>query len=161
MKVSPYVVAAALLLSGAGATLRAEPGEDSKQDGKQRWSHEGHEGHGPRGRMKETLGLSDEQEGKLKALRRATRDASAELGGKLKASLRRLHDQLEDKASDKELAATLEAVSAARKALSAERERFETGMAAILTPTQRARLLESRLARMHGRGGGMMKRGER
>jgi len=146
MKVSPYVVAAALLLSGAAATLRAEAGEGKKT----RWSHEGrHE------RMKEALGLDSKQLDSLKTLRRARRDASSALGAKLKASLVKLRDQLEDKASDKELASTLDSIASTRKALAAEREKFESGLAAILTPSQRARLI----ARVgHGRGMTGMKR---
>jgi Spy/CpxP family protein refolding chaperone len=145
MKVSPYVVAAALLLSGTAATLHAEPRE--KKDGS-RWSHEG------RGeRMKEALGLSEEQRGKLKALRRAHRDATEELRGKLKAGMRKLSDQLEDEAGDKELSATLESIASSRQALARERERFEKEMGALLTPTQRAKLLAGRmkLAKGHGR----------
>lgn len=144
MKVSPYVVAAALLLSGLGAVSA-----EAKEDGKGRWSHEG------RGeRLKHRLGLTGEQKDKLKALRRSHRDAAEELRGKLKAALRRLGDQLEDEASDKELASTLDSIAASRKALAQERERFESAMSAVLTPTQRAKLLAGRmrLARGMGRG---------
>jgi Spy/CpxP family protein refolding chaperone len=153
MKVSPYVVAAALLLSGTAATLHAEPRE--KQDGS-RWSHEGRGG-----KMKEALGLSEEQKGKLKALRRAHRDAAEEIRVKLKAGMRRLSDQLEDQAGDKELAATLDSIASSRSALAREREKFEKELGALLTPTQRAKMLAGRmkLAQMHGRrfghGGGL------
>lgn len=146
MKVSPYVVAAALLLSGAGAVV-AEPGEDGP-----RRRHESRAE-----RVKEALGLSDEQQDKLKSLRRAHRDASSELRGKLKAAMRRLGDQLEDKATEKELAATLDSIASSRKALGQQREKFEKELSAVLTPTQRAKLLAGRMrmARGMGRGPGL------
>lgn len=145
MKVSPYVVAAALLLSGAAAGARAEPGEDGP-----RRPHESRAE-----RVKEALGLSDEQARKLKTLRRAHRDAAAELRGALAAAMRKLGDQLADKASDKELAATLDSIASSRAALARERARFESALGSVLTPTQRARLLAGRMRMARGMARGM------
>lgn len=124
-------VTAGLLLAGAlllPATLRAE---------------EKHEQTGEifRERMREKFGITEEQQGKLKAARRARREASAASRTELKAALRKLADQLEDQASEKDLAATLDRIAAARKAQRAEAEKFEAGLRSILTPTQSAKML--------------------
>jgi len=104
-------------------------------------------------RMREKLGISEEQAAKLKAARRAKRDASEASRTEMKAAMRKLSDQLEDKASDKDIAATLDKIASARKAQRAEMEKFEAGISAILTPTQRAKMLVA--MKKHGgmRGG--------
>lgn len=94
-------------------------------------------------------GLSEEQKGKLKAAKRAHREAAAELKARLGKSMRLLGDQVQDGADDKAIAATLDELAKTRKALQAEREKFEGEAAKILTPTQRAKKL---LAMKHGRG---------
>lgn len=101
-------------------------------------------------RMREKFGISDEQAAKLKAAHRTRRDASEAARTELKAAMRKLKDQLEDKASDKDLAATLERIAAARKAQRAEMEKFEAGLSSILTPTQRAKMLVAMKGR-HGK----------
>lgn len=106
-------------------------------------------------KMREKLGISEAQAEKLKAARRARRDASEATRAELKAAMRKLSDQLEDKAPEKDLAATLERIAAARKAQRAETEKFEAGMREILTPTQRAKMLVA----MKKRGGMRGKRG--
>lgn len=117
------------------------------------------EEHGEKGKesrlekMREKLGISEAQAEKLKAARRAKRDASEATRAELKAAMRKLSDQLEDKAPEKDLAATLERIAAARKEQRAEMEKFEAGMREILTPTQRAKMLVA----MKKRGG---KRGD-
>lgn len=142
---------AAALLGGAlflPAILRAE-GKKEKPAPEER-----------EGRMaakiKEKLGLSDEQAEKLKALRRAHRDAAESLRSELKASVRRLGDQLEDDASEKELSATLDKIKAGRKALREARDKFEADSSALLTPTQRAKLVVAmgRMMKHGGRGHG-------
>lgn len=107
-------------------------------------------------KMREKLGLSEAQAEKLKAARRARRDASEATRVELKAAMRKLSDQLEDKAPEKDLAATLERIAAARKAQRAEMEKFEAGVREILTPTQRAKMLVA----MKKRGGMRGKRGD-
>lgn len=109
-------------------------------------------------RMREKFGITEEQGAKLKAARRARRDASAASKAEIKAAMTKLNDQLEDKASEKDIAATLEKLSALRKARRAEAEKFEAGMKDILTPTQRAKMLVAMKHRggkrgmRHGRG---------
>lgn len=91
-------------------------------------------------RMREKFGISEEQEAKLKAARRAKRDASEASRAEMKAAFRKLGDQLEDKAPEKELSATLDKLSSLRKARRAEEDKFEAAMSSILTPTQRAKM---------------------
>lgn len=154
MKASSHLLAAALLLCGAGGA-GAEPQEKGPRGA---WTREAR-----RERMKEALGLSEEQAGKLKSLRRAHVEAAEELRGKLRASMRKLQAQLEDKAGDKELSATLDSIAASRKALAGERERFESALSAVLTPSQRAQMLAARARMMRrsamGRGFGGPRRG--
>jgi Spy/CpxP family protein refolding chaperone len=143
-------VAAAGLLAGAlmaPVLLRAE----DKPEGKP-------EAHGEKGgkeafmeRMREKFGLSEEQETKLKAAHRAKRDAAAASMAELGSLTRKLQDQLEDKAAEKDLSATLDKIVAARKAMRADEDKFEASLTSILTPTQRAKMLVA----MKGHGGGM------
>jgi Spy/CpxP family protein refolding chaperone len=134
---------AAGLLAGAlmvPAILRAED-KAAEKGGK----------HGFAERIREKLGITEEQGAKLKAARRARRDASEAIKSDLKAGVRKLHDQLEDKAPEKDIAATLEKLSASRKALRAEEDKFEAATASILTPTQRAKMV---VGMAHGMRGG-------
>jgi Spy/CpxP family protein refolding chaperone len=116
--------------------------------------------------MREKFEITEEQEAKLKTARRAKRDASAAIMADLGAATRKLQDQIEDKASDSELSATLDKISAIRKAERAEEDKFEAALKSILTPAQRARMALAMKARggMGGRmgggqRGGMHKRG--
>ena len=130
-------VGAAALLAGAllaPALLRAEDKAEKPAQ------EEGHHG-GMRAKFKEKLGLTDEQESKLKALRRAHREASESAKNDLQAAMRKLGDQLEDKASEKDLSATLDKIKAGRRALRDAQDKFEADAAAVLTPTQRAKMV--------------------
>jgi Spy/CpxP family protein refolding chaperone len=150
---------AAGLLAGAlmlPAQLRAEDKPGDKRESKEKGGHEEMAAH-----MREKLGISEEQEAKLKIARRARRDKSAVAMTELGAATRKLQDQLEDKVPEKDLTATLDRVAAARQALRAEEDRFEAAAASILTPTQRAKMVLAMKAHMHGRGPGGMHGGKR
>lgn len=153
MKRMISTVGAAALLAGAllaPALLRAE---DKAEKPAQEERHRG----GMREKFKEKLGLTDEQESKLKSLRRAHREATESAKNDLKAAMRKLGDQLEDKASEKDLTATLDKIKAGRRALRDAQDKFEADSAAVLTPTQRAKMVVAMghmmKGRMHGRGG--------
>lgn len=107
-------------------------------------------------RMREKFGISEEQEAKLKAAKRARRDADAAVHADMGAAMRKLSDQLEDKASEKDLSATLDKIVAGRKAMRAEEDKFEAALTAILTPTQRAKMLVAMKGHMGGKPGGKM-----
>lgn len=157
MKRIMTMAAAAGLLAGAlllPAALRAEgkPEAHGDKGGKEAFGE----------RMREKLGITEEQEAKLKAARRAKRDAAAAGLAELGAATRKLQDQLEDKASEKDLSATLDKLSAARKTMRAEEEKFEATLSSILSPTQRAKLIVAMKGRMRGHGmpGGAMHGGK-
>lgn len=157
MKRMISTVGAAALLAGAllaPALLRAEDKADKPAQ------EEKHRG-GMRAMFKEKLGLSDEQEAKLKGLRRAHREASESAKSELKAAMRRLGDQLEDKASEKELSATLDKIKSGRRALRDAQDKFEADSAAVLTPTQRAKMVVAMGHRMKGGRGHGFGRGGR
>lgn len=129
---------------------------------------EGPEGqHGEKGkeafmeRMREKFDITEDQEAKLKAARRARRDADAAAHDEVGAALRKLQDQLEDKASEKELSATLDRLVAARKTMRAEEDKFESSLTAILTPTQRAKMAVALKGRKGAMKGGGMRGGKR
>ena len=139
-------VTAAAMLAGAlalPAILRAE-GKPEGQEGKKGEFAE---------RMREKLGISEEQEAKLKTAKRARRDGTEAAMSDVKAAVRKLHDQLEDKASEKDLSATLDKLVAARKAMRAEEDKFEATLSAALTPTQRAKMVVAMAGHMRGKGG--------
>lgn len=143
-------VSAAVLLGGAmllPGVLRAHDGKDEAKPG----AHEPGGDH--EGQWKEKLGITDDQEAKLKTLKRAHRDAEESARTEIGASMRKLKDQLEDKAPEKDLTATLDKIQASHKAMQAEQEKFMTGMAAILTPTQRAKMLIGMMGHMQRHGG--------
>ncbi len=155
---------AAGLFAGAfslPATLRAEGAPEGGEQA--RGEKGGKEAFASR--MREKLGISEEQEDKLKAARRVKRDASAAAFAELAAATRTLQDQLEDKASEADLAATLDKIAAARKTMRAAEEAFEASLSSILTPTQRAKMavaMKEHGGDMRGRGrtGGGMRGGK-
>lgn len=142
-------VTAAGLLTGAlmlPADLRAEGKPGAGKGGKETFIE----------KMREKFGISEEQEAKLKAARRARRDADAAVHADMQAAIRKLSDQLEDEASEKDLSATLDKILAGRKALRAEEDKFEAALISILTATQRAQMLVA----LKGHRGGKMGRGK-
>lgn len=140
MATAAGLLAGALLLPAA---LRAEdkPGKGGKEAFVER--------------MKEKFGISEEQASKLKAAKRARRDADAAIHADIQAAMRKLSDQIEDKAPEKDLSATLDKIVAARKSMRAEEDKFEAALTSILTPTQRAQMLVAMKGRMGKRGGKM------
>lgn len=106
-------------------------------------------------RMKEKLGLSDEQVKKLKALREGQAEAMKANHRKMRDLMAKLEDQVSDKASDSAIAATLKDLKAARKDMEALQQKMEEGREAILTPSQLAKGLLAMRGHM-GMGGGMM-----
>lgn len=143
---------AAGLLAGAlilPAVLRAEEKKGEKPEARE---------HGDRAaKMREKLGVSEEQEAKLKTLRRSHREAEEDGRAEMKKIIRKLENQLEDKASEKDLSATLDALKAQHKKLAAEREQFMEAMAQVLTPIQRAKMAVAMSRHM---GGGMRGHGK-
>lgn len=153
--------AAALLVPGTWA-LSARANEEGAEE------HAGphHEMGGKMAeRAKEKLGLTDEQAAKFKDAMKAHGEAVKPLHRKMRDGLAKLGDQLQDKASDSDVKATLDSLKSVRQAMTAEEEKFHDSLASFLTPTQQAKLVMGMAKHMHegmmGHGGGPGMRGPR
>jgi Spy/CpxP family protein refolding chaperone len=93
------------------------------------------------GRMHDELGLTDDQKAKLKSIREAQEKALKPIWRKQRDLTIKLRDQLEDKAGEAEIGRTLTDLKANREAMTTEAKRFMSQREAILTPTQRARMM--------------------
>lgn len=102
------------------------------------------------GRMKQKLGLTDEQVKKLKALKEG-RDAMKGVRRELRDKMTKLGDMVEDKASEAQLAAALKEIDALEAKMKASMEKQKAEFEAILTATQRAKMMTMR----HRMGMGM------
>ena len=110
-------------------------------------------------KMKEKLGLSDEQAEKFKASFKAMREAAKPLREKMKGTMEKLRDQVKNKASDSEIQATLDELRANEKAMQDAHQKARDDSASYLTPTQRAKMALFMMRRMHeGAGKGPKKR---
>lgn len=109
-------------------------------------------------RAKEMLGLTDDQEAKFKDAMKAHGEAVKPLKRKLRDGMTKLGDQLQDKADDSAVKATLDSLKATRQAMTAEQEKFHDGLASFLTPTQQGKLVLGMAMKMHQ---GMMGAGGR
>lgn len=112
-------------------------------------------------RMKERLGLSDEQVAKFQDAMKAHRAAMKAQGQKVRAAIKKLAEDVKAKAKDEDITADLAALKDARRGMLDENGKFEDGLASFLTPTQRAkmalgmaRMMNRRRQDMRGRRGG-------
>ncbi len=104
--------------------------------------------------MQDKLDLTDAQVEKLKPLLDEQKAKREKNGPQMKETVAKLRKQLRNKASDADLQATLDQLSAARKAMQADREQMMEKMSAILTPAQRAKAavaMAGRFEMMRGR----------
>jgi Spy/CpxP family protein refolding chaperone len=142
------VLAAVLAFAASAGAVRAAEGKGEHKDGAEK--HEK-----MFGRMKEKLGLSNEQADKFKAAFKAQREAVKPLREQIKVGLEKLRWQVDAKADSKDIAATLEQIDRSKKAMRAEREKLQATVTALLSPEARARMALWQAKRMHkhGRGG--------
>lgn len=137
-------IAAALLVPGSWAVgARAKDGAPGMRGGPREMGAKMEE------RAKAKLGLTDEQEAKFKDAMKAHMDAEKPLKRKMRDQMTKLGDQLQDKADDSAIKATLDALKDTRQAMTAEQEKFHDSLAAFLTPTQQAKLVVGMAMRMH------------
>ncbi len=104
-------------------------------------------------KIKEKLGLTDDQAGKLMAAVKARRQALRPAFQMLKTDLKTLNGQVQAKASDADIQQALDKLKADRKALRAAMKDSESQFKAatsFLTPTQRAKLVLAFVHRMRG-----------
>lgn len=142
------VLAAAVLLTGLCAPrLRADDGDKkSDKDGRRaEWAAKRKE------HLKKKLDLSDDQAAKLDAAFKAERETMKPLREKSKEASKALRELVDKKGSDKDVAAALDKLDGAHKAVMAERQKFSAGLDSILKPTQRAKMRLMREKMMHRR----------
>jgi Spy/CpxP family protein refolding chaperone len=96
--------------------------------------------HWMRGKHHDKDGLTDDQKSKLKTIKESQEKALKPLWRKQRDLTIKLHDQLEDKASDAEISRTLTDLKANRESMRTEAMRFMSQKEAILTPTQQAHM---------------------
>ncbi len=113
----------------------------------------GHHGMGLE-KMKEKLGLTDDQATQMKALFKSRMDSGKTLRDQMKVDLDILKQKVDAKASNGDLKSALDTLSADKKAMDKNRQRMEDQVRQILTPMQQAKLVLS----MQERGGEMMKK---
>lgn len=146
----------ALLISGLSGSLAVSRLHANEME--EGMEHQHHEMGGKKmdGKMKEKLGLSEDQVKKLEAAKKARQEASKPLHEEIKKNMEKLRDQLKNKAGDKEIQVTLDQLEKSRAAMEAVNEKFKSETASFLTPTQRAQMLVGMMGRMK-EGGRMMK----
>ena len=121
--------------------LRAEEGAGEDMGSGMHWKKD-HEG----------LKLTDDQKSKLKALWESGEKTMKPLMRKGRDLSFKLRDQVDDKASDSDIKATLASIQANRNAMREQFEKQRAEKAAILTPTQQAQMM-LRHMRHHPRWG--------
>ncbi len=148
-----------LAVSGFAAPARAE---DASQDEPGSADHERHEWSASK--LKDALGLSNEQVAKLDAAMKARAEAVKPLREQSKQQLEKLREQVKSKASDSDIQAALDQLEQTRKGMRDAMEKFKADAAAALTPTQRAkmalRMVDNMKKGWHGRGEGKRGKGK-
>ncbi|HVA67286.1 MAG TPA: hypothetical protein VNK24_10245 [Elusimicrobiota bacterium] len=106
-------------------------------------------------KLKADLGLTDDQVKKLSDAMKAKWDTLKTSGEALRADMKTLRGQIEKKAADQDIQATLNKLKTDREAMAAAMRGAEAKFEAdtsFLTPTQRAKMLLGRMRRMHKHG---------
>ncbi len=135
------VLAAALLAPGIWAVgARAQDDAPPPPPPEHSDSDAPHQGTGNGDRMQKRLGLTDEQHEKFSDAMKAHGAAMKTQGEQVRDAVKKLAGDIKAKASDDDLLAGLAALKSAHKAMAEENEKFEESLAAILTPTQRAKM---------------------
>ncbi|MFI5362468.1 MAG: Spy/CpxP family protein refolding chaperone [Elusimicrobiota bacterium] len=138
-------VISAGLLATVGLTARAFAEDEGGKDAGRGGEHSDKMKKGERGEhaermLTERLGLSDDQAAKLKAAFEGQKKAEQGLREQSKQAERKLEEEVRGLASDKDIQATLDQLDANRKAMAEEHQKFESSVASILKPYQRAKM---------------------
>jgi Spy/CpxP family protein refolding chaperone len=107
---------------------------------------------------KSELGLSDEQVTNLKKIRDAQHDAMKSLHERQQQAMAKLEQQVQSKASDNDIKATLDEIKSVHQSMTDQHQQFMNQRADILTPTQQAKLLLKKKDRMKAMGHRMNER---
>jgi Spy/CpxP family protein refolding chaperone len=152
-------------LVGSALTVFAQDSQPSAGDnGPQAGEEGGHSGMGaggPQGgmmmnpeKLKDRLGLTDVQIAQMRNLFKSQMEANQSLRDKMKIDMDTLKQKVDAKASDGDLKKVLDALSADRKTMEANRQKMEDKVRHILTPLQQAKMVLG----MQARGGQMMEK---
>jgi Spy/CpxP family protein refolding chaperone len=105
------------------------------------------------GKMMKSLGLSADQTTKMKSVMDAQKTALKPLWDKQKDLMKKLKGQVDAKAGDSDIQATLSEIKSTHETMRTQMEQFQDQKAAILTPTQQAQMLLKRTERMDSHHG--------
>ncbi len=110
-------------------------------------------------RMKEKLGLTEDQATKLKDLMKSQMEKNKPLMDQVKIDMDVLQQKVDTKASDTDVKSALDKLSADRKTMESARETSMEKAKAILNPTQQAKFILSMrgMRKGWGQGGGWKK----
>lgn len=122
---------AALLLLGAGSARAHDDDAGAPAE----------HGHMSAAKLKDKLGLSDDQVKKLDASMAALKESVKPLREQVKKDMTALKEQLKAKAKDDEIQSTLDALKKDRDAMRDAMEKHMADLKDILTPTQRAKMV--------------------
>ena len=109
---------------------------------------------GPMSRMKEKLGLSDDQAAKVKDLFKSRMEANKPLRDQMKIDVDTLQQKVDTKASDGDIKKLLDKLDSEQKQMQSSRDKMKDQLRSILTPTQQAKMVLG----MRKMGMGMMQR---
>jgi Spy/CpxP family protein refolding chaperone len=148
LRIAMTAIGLAAIISGAPRLHADDMDKSAKPEGHEGW------GEGRGGRMKEELGLTDDQAKKMKEAHEADEKAMKPLMEKLKLDIDSLRLLVDKKAGDSDLKASLDTLKADHKAVEEQRGKQMEAMGAMLTPMQEAKMAVSMADRMMK--GGMM-----
>jgi Spy/CpxP family protein refolding chaperone len=123
---------AGLLLAAAPSGLRAEDEDGGGGKPPHEMSAK---------KLKDKLGLTDEQVTKLDAAWKAQKEAAKPLHEQMKKDMDKLKEQVDKKAGDDEIKSTLDSLKSDRQAMMESMKKAHEASDGILTPTQRAKMI--------------------
>jgi len=136
----------AAALAGAWQVVRAQDDPAPKGDGDKPalchgMNNGGEMGMGPMGRLREKLGLTDEQATQIKDLFKKQMESNQPLRDQMKIDMDTLQQKVDMKASDGDLKKLLDKLDGEQKQMQASREKMKDQLRAILTPAQQAKFV--------------------
>ncbi len=131
MKRLMFALAIGALLATSGLAVRIRAEEKGP----------GMKGHGDRKEWKAKLGLTADQEAKWDAAVKNREEAAKPLHETQKKAMETLRSQLDSKAGDSAIQATLDQIKQNEKAMEGVRESFRSEIDTFLTPTQKAKMV--------------------
>jgi Spy/CpxP family protein refolding chaperone len=140
---STALVLGALIVSPFAALRADEPSAPGMQTKEHKGRNE---------KLHKKLGLSEEQSAKLKSIRESQKSTLTPLRDKERDLVKKLKSQVEAKAADSDIQATLDEIKTTRKSMGEQMEQFQSQKEQVLTPTQRAKMLLHRMNKPHEKG---------